>query len=154
MTKRKNYFYLNKRNKKNPNCTEMNSSNQAKKKLDWFFVSLLFEKRSKANPLKHEFQFHWSTKSCISGLGPYWPHFQLKVRASVTSSRSCLVKQVTRGHNIVTSGQGHPTPIAIPTPPPHTQSHTVTHSNTFRNTCFPTFQLVQTDQRTDGQSRW
>ena len=48
---------------------------------------LQYEKRSRVNPLKREFQFHWSTKSCFSGMGPHWPHFQLKVRDSVTSSR-------------------------------------------------------------------
>ena len=80
--KRKNCLYLNKR-KKVTNCTEMNCSDQSKK--NW--IDFLFHCNMKrVNPLTHEFQFHWSTKSRFSGMGPYWPHFQLKVRDSVTSS--------------------------------------------------------------------
>ena len=52
-------------------------TNQRKTGLTFCFIAIWKEVKS---------QFHWSTKSCFSGMGPYWPHFQLKVRDSVTSS--------------------------------------------------------------------
>ena len=60
MTKRKNYFYLNERNIKKFNCTEMNCCDQSKKNWIDFLFHCNMKRGQESIPLKHEVVLQWN----------------------------------------------------------------------------------------------
>jgi len=58
--KKENYSYLNERNKKNFNCTEMNCCDQSKKNWIDFLFHCNMKRGQGSIPLKHEVVLQWN----------------------------------------------------------------------------------------------
>ena len=58
--KKENYSYLNERNKKNFNCTEMNCCDQSKKNWIDFLFHCNMKRGQESIPLKHEVVLQWN----------------------------------------------------------------------------------------------